>query len=280
MRSRSRKPPAAAAQNLVFSFFFMPAYASIHDATLMAARSMTTTSRTAAAQNGCMSALAIGMLERPTASRSALEVSPRPATRREKSSRNLIPKFKSSAGLNDGPSTNNLCDPKRKGLCALLLRTSFSLRFTPACASIRGASINGCPLDDDNQQNCHCPKWFYVSPRGAAPYRKSAGIGSFTEACDEARRILKGFDPIDPEIQELRKLKHDGSSIGVEDAIERYLTMLASRDRAANYLVCVAGMFKTTASAPSRSRTRPHRFECQPARLFGWYKSNRSHAGY
>jgi len=110
--------------------------------------------------------------------------------------------------------------------------------------------INACLLQDDNQQNCGCPKWMYVSPRGAAPYRKSAGTGDFTEACDEARKVLKGFDPVDPEVQELRKLK-GGSSIAVEDAIERYLTMLASRDRAPNYLVCVAGIFRRRRKRPA-----------------------------
>jgi len=129
--------------------------------------------------------------------------------------------------------------------------------FSGLYASVRVYTrrhINGCTLQDDNQQNCHCPKWFYVSPRGAEPRRKSAGTGNFTEACDEARRVLKGFEPVDPEIQELRKLKQGGSSIAVEDAIERYLTMLAARERAPNYLVCVAGMFRRRRARPTSAR--------------------------
>jgi len=80
--------------------------------------------------------------------------------------------------------------------------------FSSLHASVRiytRRHINGCPLQDDNEQNCGCPKWMYVSPRdGGALYRKSIGTGDFAEACDEARKVLKGFDP---EIQELRRLK-------------------------------------------------------------------------
>src|SRR5271154_2914182 len=86
--------------------------------------------------------------------------------------------------------------------------TAHNVIFSSLHASVRVYTrrhINGCTLQDDNQQNCRCPKWFYVSPRdGGAPYRKSIGTGDFTEACDEARKVLKGFDP---EIREFRRLK-------------------------------------------------------------------------
>jgi integrase len=91
--------------------------------------------------------------------------------------------------------------------------------------------INGCELRDPNETRCSCPKWLYSKPRGAKAVQRAAGTPSFTEACAEAQRILKGFDP---EIAMAREKNEPVPGIAIEAAIGLYKTSL--RERSANYI--------------------------------------------
>jgi integrase len=102
--------------------------------------------------------------------------------------------------------------------------------------------INGCPLTSPDQQNCQCPKWLYQKPKGGKAKQTAAGTPSFTEACELAQRILKGFDP---EIAQARARSIDREPVSpsVEDAVEQYLKGVRSRNVTAGYLRGLGSVF-------------------------------------
>jgi hypothetical protein len=100
--------------------------------------------------------------------------------------------------------------------------------------------INGCQLIGADFNHCSCPKWIYSKARGGEPVQRAAGTPSFTEACEEAQRILKGFDP---EIARARNLTAEPASISVEAAIESYLQGVRSRNVTPGYLRGLGSVF-------------------------------------
>jgi integrase len=99
--------------------------------------------------------------------------------------------------------------------------------------------INGCLFTDPDQQHCQCPKWIYSKARGGRHAVKSANTPSFTEACGIAQKILRGFDP---EIAFSRKEAAPGPTI--EEIIERYLAVVASRGVKSHYLHSIGAQFR------------------------------------
>jgi integrase len=84
--------------------------------------------------------------------------------------------------------------------------------------------VPGCTEKDDQEHNdCNCPKWLYEYPRGGKPVRRSLITHSFAEAQRIAADTLRGFDP---EIRQARaeQKKKDESRVTVEDACQRWLT--------------------------------------------------------
>ena len=93
--------------------------------------------------------------------------------------------------------------------------------------------INGCKFRDPNNCSCGCPKWIYAKPRGGRAVQKAAGTPSFTEACEHAHKILKGFDP---EIAAARKVNEPKLGITIEDAITAYEASLRRRELSEKYV--------------------------------------------
>lgn len=93
--------------------------------------------------------------------------------------------------------------------------------------------INGCPLVGQDFNHCSCPKWIYFKAREGKAVQKSAGTPSFTEACEEAQRILKGFDP---EIARARASIAPAARITVEAAVDQFLQGVRSRNVSLSYL--------------------------------------------
>jgi hypothetical protein len=118
-----------------------------------------------------------------------------------------------------------LCDPS-----PLVPR---SRRFMAASTSIPGATFMGCPLTSPNQNGCACPKWIYAKARDGKAVQQVAGTPSFTEACQHAQKILKGFDP---EIRAAREITTPALAIPIEAALDRYLGVLRTRGVTADYL--------------------------------------------
>jgi len=111
-------------------------------------------------------------------------------------------------------------------------RTVFSTQYGTVRVYTR-RHIRGCPLAPD-EQHCSCPKWIYSYPRGGKPRQESAGTPSFTEACEKAQKMLKGFDP---EIQAARAIVSPVSeAITIEAAFTRYQGVLRSRKLDDDYL--------------------------------------------
>jgi integrase len=98
--------------------------------------------------------------------------------------------------------------------------------------------INGCWRTSTNEQNCPCPKWLYCNSRTGKPYREAAGTANFTEACEKAQSILRGFDPL------VRSQEKTEAAATVEDTIEEYLAVLAGRKVVDRYLRIVASYFR------------------------------------
>jgi integrase len=104
--------------------------------------------------------------------------------------------------------------------------------------------INGCPLQSVNEQHCSCPKWIYCSPKEGQPQRRAIGTPSFTEACEEAQEILRGWDPA---IRAAREITHPAAApagISIEQAIEQYIGVLAGRKVCDRYLARNAAYFQ------------------------------------
>jgi integrase len=101
--------------------------------------------------------------------------------------------------------------------------------------------INGCPLTSPNQQDCRCPKWIYANPSGGKPQRIAAGTPSFTEACEQAQKLLRGFDP---DIRAAREITQPAPGLSIEETVERYLGVLQGRKLSDNYLSIVSANFR------------------------------------
>jgi integrase len=101
--------------------------------------------------------------------------------------------------------------------------------------------INGCALQSANEQHCRCPKWIYSNPKEGRPQRQAAGTPSFTEACEDAQKLLKGFDP---EIRAAREINHPAPGISIEQVVEQYLGVLAGRKVCDRYLRVNASYFQ------------------------------------
>jgi integrase len=86
--------------------------------------------------------------------------------------------------------------------------------------------IYGCKFRDPNENRCGCPKWLYSKPRGGKAVQKAAQTCSFTEACGDAQRILKGFDP---EIIAAREITQPKLGLSIEAVIELYAIALKHR---------------------------------------------------
>lgn len=93
--------------------------------------------------------------------------------------------------------------------------------------------INGCELADTNENRCSCPKWLYKNARGSKPLQEGARTPSFTEACEVAQKWLRGLDP---EIRAARELLAPAPGITAEEALERYLGVLARRKLSRSYM--------------------------------------------
>ena len=91
--------------------------------------------------------------------------------------------------------------------------------------------INGCKLRDRNANGCACPKWIYSKAKGGKAMQRAAGTPSFTEACEEAQRILKGFDP---EIAKARQINEPAPGISIEECLALYESSLRLPARALN----------------------------------------------
>jgi hypothetical protein len=55
--------------------------------------------------------------------------------------------------------------------------------------------IHGCQLQSPDDNRCACPKWIYSKARDGRASQQAANTRSFTEACELALKLLKGFDP-------------------------------------------------------------------------------------
>jgi len=91
-----------------------------------------------------------------------------------------------------------------------------------------------CKLRDRNNNSCGgCPKWLYLKAKGGKAVQRAAGTPNFTEACAEAQRVLRSFDP---EIAKAREKNEPKPGIGIEDAITQYETSLKRRSISEKYL--------------------------------------------
>jgi integrase len=124
--------------------------------------------------------------------------------------------------------------------------------FTSAFGTVRVyvlRHINGCPSTDPNDQRCPCPKHIYFKPRMGADGRLSARTPSYTEACEIAQKMLRGFDPEIRAAREQQAAAIIERGITVEAAIELYIKGVRSRNRSAGYMNSVRLIFV---------RNRPH----------------------
>ncbi len=119
-----------------------------------------------------------------------------------------------------------------------LQKTVYSSRYGTVRVYTR-EHIRGCLLQSPDEQSCRCPKWIYENPRGGKPRRHSAAP-TYTEACEEAQKILRSFDP---EIQAARAITHPAPGITIEAAIGEFLSCLAGRKVEADYLRIVGAYF-------------------------------------
>ena len=92
--------------------------------------------------------------------------------------------------------------------------------------------INGCNLRDRNENHCSCPKWIYMKKRGGKAIQRAVRSPSFTEACAEAQRILRSFDP---EIAKAREKNEPAPGISIEDALSLYEAALKRRSLSEKY---------------------------------------------
>jgi site-specific recombinase XerD len=124
--------------------------------------------------------------------------------------------------------------PRSPKQCAAskAVRTVFSSQYGAAHVYTR-RHIHGCPLLSPNENRCSCPKWIYSKPRQGKAAQQAAGTPSFTEACERAQRILKGFDP---EIRAARVITEPVPGITIELAVERYVGVLRTRKVTEDYL--------------------------------------------
>jgi site-specific recombinase XerD len=111
-------------------------------------------------------------------------------------------------------------------------RTIFSSQHGAAHVYTR-RHINGCQLTSPNENRCSCPKWIYSKPKTGKAAQQAAGTPSFTEACERAQKILKGFDP---EIRAAREITSPEPGISIEAALERYLGVLRTRKLSESYI--------------------------------------------
>lgn len=115
---------------------------------------------------------------------------------------------------------------------APLAKTVFSSLYGTVRVYTR-RHIHGCQLTHPDQQHCSCPKWIYAKARGSKPRQQAASTPSYTEACEVAQKMLKGFDP---EIRAARELVAPATgAVTIEGAIENYLAMLAGRKLTDDY---------------------------------------------
>jgi hypothetical protein len=92
--------------------------------------------------------------------------------------------------------------------------------------------VNGCQLNDRNENNCSCPKWLYLKQRGGKAIQRAVRSPSFTEACAEAQRVLRSFDP---EIARAREQNEPKPGIGIDAAIALYEASLKRRSLSKKY---------------------------------------------
>jgi hypothetical protein len=94
--------------------------------------------------------------------------------------------------------------------------------------------INGCPLRDPNEGRCSCPKWIYSYPKDGKPTRRAAGTPSFAEACEEAQKLFRGFEP---EIRAARAtVAEPETAVSVAEAVGLYLKGMESRRLSAGHM--------------------------------------------
>lgn len=144
--------------------------------------------------------------------------------------------------------------PRSQPSPAALSKTVFASQFGTVRVYTR-RHIHGCPNTSPDQQNCHCPKWIYANPRQGRPTRTAAGTPSFTEASEQAQRILRGFDP---EIRDARNLAQPAPGIPIAEALTRYYLVLGARKLSPGYLShTVRAVFDRRRPRPNNRGKRP-----------------------
>jgi integrase len=118
-------------------------------------------------------------------------------------------------------------------------KTVFSSRYGTVRIYTR-RHINGCLFKGPDEQHCPCPKWIYANPKAGKPFRNAAGTPSFSEACDVAQNVLRGFDP---DICAARLIAKPAPGISIDAALERYFGVLEGRKLSAAYLAGVGKLF-------------------------------------
>jgi integrase len=93
--------------------------------------------------------------------------------------------------------------------------------------------LKPCQLTDPNLCQCQCPKWLYSRPVGGRAVQQSAKTSSYTEASEQAQKLLRGFDP---EIRAARQVNQPKEGIGVEPAFALYRASLERRDLAPKFV--------------------------------------------
>lgn len=129
--------------------------------------------------------------------------------------------------------------PRKEVQPPALSRAVFSSQYGSVRVYTR-RHINGCGFTLADQQHCPCPKWIYAKARTGKPSRRAATTPSFTEACDQAQKLLKGFDP---EIAAARKTNTPAHGPTIQEALDRYFNVLGSRKLSANYLAGLPAYF-------------------------------------
>jgi len=114
--------------------------------------------------------------------------------------------------------------------------------------------LDGCDLSDPNDTHCNCPKWLYSKARGGRAVQKAAGTPSFTEACGQAQRLLKGFDP---EIAKAREITEPKLGITIQAALQAYKTALERRSLTPKYISnCLSPIQRRKASEYTCGRAK------------------------
>jgi len=125
-------------------------------------------------------------------------------------------------------------DPMRTRKAPRPARTTFKNQHGTVRVYTR-RHINGCKLRDPNEVHCACPKWLYAKPSGGMPVQKAASTPSFTEACEKAQKMLRGFDPEIAAARAITEAKPE-PGVTIEDAVALYEASLKRRALSAKYI--------------------------------------------